>query len=278
MNLSIKLFTLFIIFRFVGIFAQSNNYLFLTDEDLKYGMHNVKHYETFSKYCTGYNLDVLKAIDIVQLSDTTGGGYFVGVKANPPESPIGYNLCLLGNKLLEAPRKTSYCSGASYSVFIEALNLIFKESNQILPDSVIEFMRMQEKDGSRREDDIKYWGKWNTDGYGNQIALVQYSGMGKQVCAKDALPGDFVNISWKNGNGHSTVFLGWYINAENDTNIVYFSSQKATNGLGDQIVNINSIDEVVFVRLTEPEKLFTGKFNENVVNKIKGEIIFRGNK
>ncbi len=44
MNLSIKLFTLFIIFRFVGIFAQSNNYLFLTDEDLKYGIHNLKHY------------------------------------------------------------------------------------------------------------------------------------------------------------------------------------------------------------------------------------------
>ncbi len=274
----ISLYITIILFSSVNLFSQKDDYLFLTDEDVKNGAHHSKHFEIFSKYCEGYNLDILKAMDIIQQSAPDGGGYFIGIKANPPESPIGYNLKLLGNELLKAPRTTSYCSGASYAVFIEALNLIFANEEKKISDENIEAIRLQEPDGSRREDDIKFWGKWNTNGYGNHIALVQYSGIGKQISAKEARPGDFVNISWKNGNGHSTVFLGWYIDEDKDTNMVYFSSQKATNGIGDQIVDVKSIAEVMFVRLTNPEDLFSVKFNENVVNNIKGEILFEGDK
>jgi hypothetical protein len=265
-------FTLIITFK---LSAQVNYYCFLSDEDIKNGAHHLKHYEIFSKYCDGYNREILKAIDIVQKSAIDGGGYFIGIKADPPESPIGYNLSLLGNKLLEAPRKTSYCSGATYAVFIEALNLILADKQQNIPPNNIEAMRMQEPDGRRREDDVKFWGKWNTDGYGNHIALVQYAGIGKQISAEDARPGDFVNISWVKGGGHSTIFLGFYIDEHKDTNIVYFSSQKGTNGLGDQIVNINKVEELMFVRLTEPEKLFTTKFNDDVDKKVKGERLFK---
>ncbi len=257
----------------IDLYAQ-DKYLFLSSEDLKHGFHHTKHSEIFSKYCDGYNLEILKAIDTVQKSAPDGGGYFIGIKANPPESPIGYDLKLLGSKLIDAPRKTSYCSGASYSVFIEALNLIFKDKYNSLPESLVEIMRMQEKDGSRREDDVKFWGIWNTNGFGSHFALAQYSGMGKQVFPAEARPGDFVNISWKNGNGHSTVFLGWYIDEDKDTNIVYFSSQKATNGLGDQIVDIKSIKDVMFVRLTNPERLFEGIFCEDIKRDIKGELLF----
>jgi hypothetical protein len=79
------------------------------------------------------------------------------------------------------------------------LNLIFKDKYNSLPESLVEIMRMQEKDGSRREDDVKFWGIWNTIGFGSHFALAQYSGLEKKkVFPAEARPvGDFVNISWK---------------------------------------------------------------------------------
>ena len=253
--------------------VDDGNWLFVKAADLKEGEHHLNHYEIFGKYVDGYNKYILKAIDEVQKTALDGGGYFVGLKVNPPESPIGYDLKLLGKPLIKAPRKTSYCSGASYTVFIEALNLIFAGSNKILPEENYEAMRMQEPDGGRREDNVKFWGKWNADGYGNHFSLVQYSKIGKKINPKNARPGDFVNISWKSGLGHSVVFLGWNIDEKNDTNLVYFSSQKHTNGFGDVSVNINKIQEVLFVRLYEPYSLFINKFDENVNYEIDGDKI-----
>ena len=148
--------------------------------------------------------------------------------------------------LLSAPRKTSYCSGSTYTAFIEGLNLIYKKTANVLSEERYESLRMQELDGSRREDGIKYWGKWNADGFGNHFALVQYSGMGKMINPINARPGDFLNISWKNGGGHSVIFLGWYLNEDNKKCLVYWSSQTRTNGLGDEVIPINKIHSVMF--------------------------------
>lgn len=247
--------------------------IFLDSTELRYGVQHTHHSEVYGKYAVGYNKYILEAIDSIQAKFPDGGGYFIGLKANPPESPIGYNLSLLGQPLLEAPRTTSYCSGSSYAAFIEALNLIYKDSNKTLLFNNYEAMRMQELDNGRREDKIKFWGNWNADGYGNHFALVQYSKMGEVIEPKDAKPGDFLNISWKSGNGHSVVFLGWHVDSDNDTNVVFWSSQKSTNGLGDLAVKINTIEEVKFVRLVNPDYIFNGKFDDNVNYKIKGSKI-----
>ncbi|OQY05691.1 MAG: hypothetical protein B6I20_00700 [Bacteroidetes bacterium 4572_117] len=158
--------------------------LILKKEDLLNGNYHTQHAKLFGKYVSGYNVYVLRAIDLVQSSAMDGGGYFIGIKADPPESPIGYNIELFGNKLLQAPRKTSYCSGSSYSVFIESLNLMYGNKPHVLSKERHEAIRMQELDNGRREDGIKFWGNWNADGYGNNFALVQYSGMGKKVSVK----------------------------------------------------------------------------------------------
>ena len=49
---------------------------------------------------------VLRAIDRVQASAPDGGGYFIGLKADPLESPIGYPLRLFGRQMLLSPRTT----------------------------------------------------------------------------------------------------------------------------------------------------------------------------
>lgn len=217
---------------------------------------HTKHARIFGKYVKGYNYYVLKGIDKVQSTAMDGGGYFIGKDEKPTESPIGYELKLFDRPLIDPPRKTSYCSGVSFTAFVEALNMIFPDSVDRLDSVRYEAMRMQELDGSRREDGIKYWGHWNADGFGSHFALVQYSKMGKVVKPKNARPGDFVNISWKSGLGHSVIFLGWYIDKDEEKYIVYWSSQRGTNGIGDQVVNLKKVKYVKIVRLSRPENLF----------------------
>lgn len=238
-----------------------DNYLMLDTLDVEKTI-NYSFSKTFGKYVKGYNSFVLQAIDSIQKKFPDGGGYFTGIKAVPAESPIGYNLKLFGRELLNASRTTSYCSGASYTAFIESLNLIFAQRNIILNDETYELMRMQEADGGRREDGVKFWGNWNADGYGSFDALVSYSGMGIKINPNQAVSGDFMNISWKSGIGHSVVFLGW-LKIKNVPYLAYWSSQKRTNGLGLDTVRVEKIKNVSVVRLTNPEKIMTFTPNEN---------------
>ncbi len=245
---------------------------YLSSQQLAGGVHHQRHSELLAHDTVGYNAYVLQAIDRVQASAPEGGGYFTGVKAVPAESPIGYPLQLLGAPLLIPPRTTSYCSGSSYSVLIETLNLIFP--GRSLDAQRLELMRMQEPDGGRREDRVKAWGWWNADGYGSQFCLVQYLGLGEEIAAQNALPGDFVNISWKSGNGHSVVFLGYSRNTQDDLQVSFFSSQASTRGLADHTVSADAIADLKFVRLTHPERLFTFEPGQVQLNVPKDSLEF----
>ena len=246
-------------------------WLFLDSADIPATKHNVNHEAVFKKYVNGHNVSVLKAIDNVQAHAMDGGGYFIGIKATPTESPIGYDLKLFDKKLLEPPRTTSYCSGSTYGVFVEALNLIFPDGESKLSAERLESLRMQEPDGSRREDQIKFWGKWNDDGCGSQYALVQYSGMGDEIPPERARPGDFMNISWVRGAGHSVVFLGWFLK-NGQLGMAYWSSQKSTNGFSDVALGpLSNVKSVKIVRLTHPEKIFEFDVQRSVNRAIPGE-------
>jgi hypothetical protein len=245
----------------------------LNKTDLVAGTHHARHAEIFGKYIKGYNYYVLQGIDKVQATAMDGGGYFIGIKAVPTESPIGYKLKLFDRPLLEPPRTTSYCSGATYAAFIEQLNLIFFEPGRHLSDDRYESIRMQEEDGGRREDTIKFWGKWNDDGFGSHYALVQYAKMGKEIKPRRARPGDFMNISWEKGGGHSVVFLGWYQDENQKKHIVYWASQTRTNGFGDEVIPLERIKEIKAVRLINPENLFTFDVNTPVKREIPGDKI-----
>lgn len=218
------------------------------------GPHHTRHLELLGKGLPRINREILAAVDRVQATAPDGGGYFIGIHATPAECPIGYPLKLKGAVMLTPTRATSYCSGSSYSALIEALDHLIKKP---LDDQRAEQMRMQEPDGSRREDEVKAWGWWNADGFGCDFALVQYLGIGERIASKDAHPGDFMNISWKSGLGHSVVFLGWVKDPVKGPEIAYWSSQKGTNGLGDQISPLASVKELSAVRLTHPERLRT---------------------
>jgi hypothetical protein len=248
-------------------------WMFIDTSDIPAAAQHVNHASVFAKYVDGYNRLVLKAVDVVQAHAMDGGGYFTGISAKPAESPIGYDLHLFGTALLDPPRTTSYCSGSSYTAFIEALNLIFADSLRAISPERLEAFRMQEPDGSRREDRVKFWGKWNDDGWGTQYAMVQYSGMGEDVTPERARPGDFANISWKSGLGHSVVFLGWF-RKQGELGMVFWSSQKGTNGLGDVVMcPLAKVKSVKFVRLTHPENAFTFDAGKAVNRDLPGDVI-----
>jgi hypothetical protein len=255
----------------------AGNWFVLTGEQAGLPAHHTRHAEMFgSGELPEFNLRVLKAVDRVQASARGGGGYFIGVHAKPAESPIGYRLELFGQPVLNPPRSTSYCSGSSYTAFIEALNLIFPDGaeRQKLTPERLEALRMQEPDGSRREDDVKAWGYWNADGPGTDFCLVQYlGGAGKVIKPIEARPGDFMNISWKSGLGHSVVFLGYVIDAQGRKAIRYWSSQTGTNGLGDQTSLLSKMNTVRVTRLVHPERIFDFDVKKSVNLKVSGEAI-----
>jgi len=251
--------------------SDNGQWFFLPPEALTAGEHHTRHAELFGRYVNGYNAFVLEGIDAVQAHAPDGGGYFIGIKAVPTESPVGYPLSLFGQGLLDPPRTTSYCSGSTYAAFIEGLNRIYPEGEARLSPEHLEALRMQEPNGGRREDGIKYWGHWNDDGFGSHYALVQYSGMGIEIRPEQARPGDFMNISWKKGGGHSVVFLGWVRGADGERQLLYWASQKGTNGYGDQLVSLDRVKEVKIVRLTQPEELFAFDITRPVERKIPGD-------
>jgi hypothetical protein len=245
--------------------------LILKKSDLEAGTHHLKHATIFGKYSNGYNLKILEAIDIVQATAMDGGGYFASIKAVPPEAPVGYPLKIFNEVLFEPQRSTSYCSGSTYAAFIEGLNLLYKSKEVELRYPQFEALCMEEEDGGRREDTIKFWGKWNDDGYGNHFALVQYSSMGKKIDPISARPGDFMNISWTNGGGHSVIFLGWYQDEGGEKKLFYWSSQTRTNGFGDELVPLDKIREVMVVRLAKPDNLFSFNIDTKVDRKVVGD-------
>ncbi len=249
------------------------SWYFLNQKQAETGTYHTDHARIFGKHLNGYNIFILKGIDIAQSHAPQGGGYFIGLKADPPESPIGYTLKLFGKPLINPPRNSSYCSGSTYTAFIEAMNLIFPNGAQKLDSVHYEALRMQEPDGGRREDLVKFWGYWNADGFGNHYALVQYSGIGRRIHPQNARPGDFMNISWKKGGGHSVIFLGWYKAADGTPEVRYWSSQKRTNGMGDDTVPIDRIAEVCLVRVIHPERIFTFDVHSPVDIHVKGDVI-----
>ncbi|HEX8521669.1 MAG TPA: hypothetical protein VF669_05380 [Tepidisphaeraceae bacterium] len=248
--------------------ADDGTVYLLKADQLAAGAHHEKHEALFGRDVAGLNVLVLRAIDRVQAKFRDGGGYFIGVKAKPAESPIGYELKLFDHNLLAPPRKTSYCSGSTYAALIETMNLVFREGGAMTAER-LDAIRMQEADGSRREDHVKLWGHWNADGPGSQYALVQYSQMGEEIAPAHARPGDFANINWTNGGGHSVVFLGWVKDDAGNKSILYWASQPRTNGLGDQQTALNKIANIKFVRLTKPQNLFSFDPNANVKLKVQ---------
>ncbi|MBT9589055.1 hypothetical protein IV102_37320 [bacterium] len=131
---------------------------------------------------------------------------------------------------------------------------------------------MQEPDGGRREDRVKAWGWWNAYGYGTHYSLVQYLGMGQAIAPAQALPGDFVNISWKSGLGHSVVFLGYSRDEVGALRVSFFSRQASTNWLTIPYRPVPSRTSCLCA-LTHPERIWDFSLDSRVDTGVAGDLL-----
>lgn len=211
---------------------------------------HTRHHEMYGKHASGDGAWVLKGIDEAQKRAPRKDDWWVGVKAVPLESPVGFELSLWGRVLFSPQRPTSFCSGATYAALMLGLQKQYPEDPGLTPDAH-ESLRQTEADGSRRHDQIGFWGVWNGSGAGLYWALTDLTGAGVSVPASQLRPGDFVQIYWSSTRGHSAVFLGWHQSRDGSRFMRIWSSQEGTSGMGDWNVPITRISRLVGARLTE---------------------------
>ena len=155
--------------------------------------------------------------------------------------------------ILPSAASPSFCSGATYLVFIRTLEEL-RASGRLQLDfaTLDQLMIRDQRDGEG------IWGRWNANGPGT-ARLFHELGLGRNFDNfAEARPGDFMKIFWsksvgKTESGHSVIFLG----TENRLGVEYvrFWSSNVPSGYGEKSVPRSKIAYVIFSRLEQPSNL-----------------------
>jgi len=181
-----------------------------------------------------------------------GGGYATTTTAHRAlSSAVPFDDA--GLHILAAAATPSYCSGATYLVFLKTLGELQRRGDirldratwaALLPENVA--------------DGEKVWGRWNANGPGTPRLFYEL-GLGRNFAAfGDAKPGDFLKIFWtgevgKYERGHSVIFLG--MEAKDGVECVRFWSSNKPGGYGEKSVPRQKIARAIFSRIESPEAI-----------------------
>ncbi len=155
--------------------------------------------------------------------------------------------------ILPGAASPSYCSGATYLVFMKTIEALRARGVLDLNYETLDHLMIR---GQRDGEGI--WGRWNANGPGT-ARLFYELGIGRNFDDfEEAEPGDFMKIFWspevgKEEHGHSVIFLGM----ENKMGLDYvrFWSSNIPFGYGEKSVPRTKIIHAIFSRLYEPSKL-----------------------
>ena len=156
-------------------------------------------------------------------------------------------------KFFVVPAGPSFCSGATYLVFIRTIEALRARGELNLEYATLEKLIIRDQ-----RDGEGVWGRWNANGPGT-ARLFRELRLGRNFDNFDqAKPGDFMKIFWsrqvgKNEHGHSTIFLG----TENrpDGQYVRFWSSNVPSGYGEKSVPRTKIAYAIFSRFEAPANL-----------------------
>jgi hypothetical protein len=155
--------------------------------------------------------------------------------------------------ILPSAASPSFCSGATYLVFIRTIEALRARSELHLDYSTLEQLIIRDQ-----HDGEGIWGRWNANGPGT-ARLFHELGLGRNFDNFDqAKPGDFMKIFWsrqvgKNEHGHSTIFLG--MENHQDGQYVRFWSSNIRSGYGEKSVPRSKVAYAIFSRLETPANL-----------------------
>ncbi len=181
-----------------------------------------------------------------------GGGYATTREAHEALTSAA-RLDERGVRLQAERAMPSYCSGATYLVFLKALGLLQKSGSLKLSRS-----HWEELLPAAMKDGHGLWGRWNANGPGT-ARLFHELGLGRNFTAfEDARPGDFLKIFWsdavgKHERGHLVVYLG--TETKDGIEHVRFWSSNKPGGYGEKSVRRSAIKRAIFSRLESPQNL-----------------------
>jgi hypothetical protein len=155
--------------------------------------------------------------------------------------------------ILPSAASPSFCSGATYLVFIRAIESLRARGELHLDLATLEQLIIRDQ-----RDGEGIWGRWNANGPGT-ARLFHELGLGPNFDNFDqARPGDFMKIFWstqvgKSEHGHSTIFL----RLENRLGVEYvrYWSSNVPSGYGEKSVPRSKIAYAIFSRLESPINL-----------------------
>src|SRR6266536_5604221 len=147
----------------------------------------------------------------------------------------------------------SFCSGATYLVFIKTIETLRARDELHLDFATLEQLIIRDQ-----RDGEGIWGRWNANGPGT-ARLFHELGLGRNFDNfNEARPGDFMKIFWsrevgRSEHGHSTIFLG----TENRLGMEYvrYWSSNIPSGYGEKSVPRNKIAYAILSRLETPANL-----------------------
>lgn len=147
----------------------------------------------------------------------------------------------------------SYCSGATYLVFIKTIEVLRARGTLNLDHPTLESLLIR-----NQRDGEGIWGRWNANGPGT-ARLFHEMDLGENFDDfAQAEPGDFMKIFWspevgRSEHGHSVIFLGMERKAGLD--YVRFWSSNIPSGYGERTVPRAKIVNAIFSRLDSPANL-----------------------
>jgi hypothetical protein len=156
--------------------------------------------------------------------------------------------------VLPAPDSPSFCSGATYLVFLKTIEELQSAGHLKLDADTMESLVIH--DGQRDGEGI--WGRWNANGPGTARLFYELHLGPNSTDFSSARPGDFMKIFWTSEvgsteHGHSVVFLG--TETKDGQQYIRFWSSNIPAGYGEKSVPRSRIAHVIFSRLQTPENL-----------------------
>ena len=145
--------------------------------------------------------------------------------------------------------KASFCSGATYMVFLRVIEMLRKNGNlNLSPEALRRFAAVGVKDGEMA------FGRWNANGPGTAKLFAELKCGRNFTNYDEARAGDFMKIWWTEAiggreRGHLVIYL------DSNKSQVRFWSANQPEGYGIKSVDRKSIQRVLFSRLEQVEHL-----------------------
>lgn len=147
----------------------------------------------------------------------------------------------------------SYCSGATYLVFLKVIAALQASHRLTLSPSTLATLQPE-----GQPDGTGIWGRWNANGPGTARLFHELNLGHNFISLQMAQPGDFLKIWWNDEigaseHGHSVIYMG----TENHDGIPYLSywSSNVPGGFGVRSVPLSRIHRMLFSRLENPDAL-----------------------